>query len=117
MRNQTPILGEKYEIQRTLDTAYMERAENIPLDEQKVVFVVKPQLQKEYITVTSCQILLLSSFPTLTFPTQRWSGLQFMWTQGQFSTDIKTIQSKLQKQGFLFYFVLFCFTVFDKNVV
>lgn len=34
-------------IQRTLDTAYMERAENIPLDEQKVrAFVVKPQLKK-----------------------------------------------------------------------
>ncbi len=38
---------------RTLDTAYIERAENIPLDEQKLV---KPQLQKEYITVTSSQI-------------------------------------------------------------
>lgn len=47
MRNQTPILGEKNETQRTLDTAYMERAENILLDEQKVrAFVVKPQLQK-----------------------------------------------------------------------
>lgn len=100
MRNQTPILGEKYEIQRTLDTAYMERAENIPLDEQKVrVFVVKPQLQKEYITVTSCQILLRSSFPT-----QRWSGLQFMCTQGQFSTDIKIAET-----GFPF---LFCFVLF-----
>lgn len=106
MRNQTPILGEKNETQRTLDTAYMERAENILLDEQKVrAFVVKPQLQKEYITVTSSQILLRSSFPTLT-SNQRWSGLQFMRTPVQFSTNMKTIQSKLQIYLF-FYFLFF----------